>query len=44
MSSKASTSSTTYKVKAGDTLSGIGKKYGVSYKTIMSWNNLKSTK
>ncbi|MFJ8264121.1 LysM peptidoglycan-binding domain-containing protein [Rummeliibacillus sp. NPDC094406] len=43
-SSKSSTSSTTYKVKAGDTLSKIGKKYGVSYKTIMSWNNLKSTK
>ena len=41
--SKSSTSST-YKVKAGDTLSKIGKKYGVSYKTIMSWNNLKSTK
>ncbi|MGM9967344.1 MAG: LysM peptidoglycan-binding domain-containing protein [Rummeliibacillus sp.] len=40
----SSTSSTTYKVKAGDTLSKIGKKYGVSYKTIMSWNNLKSTK
>lgn len=42
-STKTSTSSTTYKVKAGDTLSKIGKKYGVSYKTIMSWNNLKST-
>ncbi|WP_102693311.1 C40 family peptidase [Rummeliibacillus pycnus] len=42
--SKTSTSTTTYTVKSGDTLSGIGKKYGVSYKTIMSWNNLKSTK
>lgn len=44
-SSKASSiTSSTYKVKAGDTLSRIGKKYGVSYKSIMSWNNLKSTK
>lgn len=43
-SSTSSTSSSTYKVKSGDTLSKIGKKYGVSYKTIMSWNNLKSTK
>ena len=33
----------TYTVKKGDTLSGIAKKYGVSYKTLMSWNNLKST-
>lgn len=43
-SSSKVTSSTAYKVKAGDTLSKIAKKYGVSYKTIMSWNNLKSTK
>lgn len=43
-SSSKTTSSTTYKVKAGDTLFKIGKKYGVSYKMIMSWNNLKSTK
>ena len=40
---KKSTTTSTYTVKRGDTLSGIGKKYGVSYKTLMSWNNLKST-
>ncbi|MGX9133334.1 LysM peptidoglycan-binding domain-containing protein [Rummeliibacillus sp. JY-2-4R] len=40
---KKSTATSTYTVKRGDTLSGIGKKYGVSYKTLMSWNNLKST-
>lgn len=41
---KTSTSSSkTYTVKSGDTLSKIAKKYGVSYKTIMSWNGLKST-
>ncbi|MFJ8261874.1 LysM peptidoglycan-binding domain-containing protein [Rummeliibacillus sp. NPDC094406] len=39
----SSTSTSTYTVKSGDTLSGIAKKYGVSYKTLMSWNNLKST-
>ncbi|WP_102692968.1 C40 family peptidase [Rummeliibacillus pycnus] len=38
-----STATSTYKVKSGDTLSSIAKKYGVSYKTLMSWNNLKST-
>lgn len=35
-------SSHTYVVKRGDTLSKIGAKYGISYKTIKSWNNLKS--
>ncbi|GEK35406.1 C40 family peptidase [Kurthia sibirica] len=41
---KTTTSSNaTYTVKSGDTLSKIGAKYGVSYKTIMSWNNLHST-
>ncbi|WP_146552462.1 LysM peptidoglycan-binding domain-containing protein [Rummeliibacillus sp. SL167] len=40
----SSTSTSTYTVKSGDTLSKIGKKYGVSYKTLMSWNHLKSTK
>lgn len=43
-SSKKSTSTSTYKVKSGDTLSGIAKKYGVSYRSIMSWNNLKTTR
>ncbi|OCS82850.1 C40 family peptidase [Caryophanon tenue] len=36
-------SAATYTVKSGDTLSKIGSKYGVSYKTIMSQNGLKST-
>ena len=40
----ASAATTTYKVKKGDTLSRIGAKYHISYKTLMSWNNLKSTK
>lgn len=39
----SSTATSTYTVKKGDTLSGIARKYGVSYKTLMSWNNLKST-
>ena len=30
-------------VKRGDTLSEIGKKYGVNYRDIMKWNNLSST-
>jgi membrane-bound lytic murein transglycosylase D len=30
-----------YRVRRGDTLSGIGKKFGVSYKKIARWNNLK---
>lgn len=34
--------STTYTVKAGDTLSGIGKKYGVSWKDIASINKIKN--
>lgn len=34
---------TTYTVKKGDTLSSIAKKYGTSYKTIMSLNGLKSS-
>lgn len=41
--SSSSKATSTYTVKRGDTLSGIAKKYGVSYKTLMSWNNLKST-
>lgn len=36
-------STTTYTVKSGDTLSTIGSKFGVSYKTIMKLNNLTST-
>jgi membrane-bound lytic murein transglycosylase D len=33
-----------YKVKRGDNLSKIGHKYGVSYKVIMDFNNLKNTR
>jgi hypothetical protein len=32
-----------YTVKSGDTLGAIGRKYRVSVKQIMTWNNLKST-
>lgn len=38
-----SASAATYTVKSGDTLSKIGSKYGVSYKSIMNQNNLRST-
>jgi peptidoglycan endopeptidase LytE len=41
--SSSTKATSTYTVKKGDTLSGIAKKYGVSYKTLMSWNNLKTT-
>jgi len=34
---------TYYKVKKGDTLGAIAKRYGVSVKQIQRWNNLKST-
>ena len=34
--STASAATTTYKVKSGDTLSKIGAKYHISYKTIMN--------
>lgn len=37
-------STTTYTVKSGDTLSEIASKYGVSYKTLMEWNELSSTR
>ncbi len=40
---QVSTKSTVYTVKSGDTLSRIGSKYGVSYHSIMKWNNLSST-
>jgi len=33
-----------HRVKRGDNLSYIGKKYGVSYKIIMDFNNLKNTR
>lgn len=36
-------STTTYVVKAGDTLSGIAKKYNTTYSNIMKWNGLNST-
>lgn len=43
VTSSSSKKTSTYTVKSGDTLSGIARKYGVSYRTLMSWNNLKST-
>ena len=42
-STSSNSSATTYTVKAGDTLSGIAKKYGTTYKQIQQWNNLSST-
>lgn len=39
----SSSKKSTYTVKRGDTLSKIASKYGVSYKTLMSWNGMKST-
>lgn len=40
----APTSTTSYTVKAGDTLSGIAKKYAVTYQQLVQWNKLSSTK
>ena len=40
--STGNTSSTSYTVKSGDTLTGIGSKYGVSVSNLKSWNNLKT--
>ncbi|MFJ7736187.1 LysM peptidoglycan-binding domain-containing protein [Lysinibacillus sp. NPDC097287] len=40
---KTTSSTTSYTVKSGDSLSKIGSQYGVSYKTLMEWNNLSST-
>ena len=34
----------TYRVKSGDYLGKIARKYGVSVKSIMRWNNLRSTR
>ncbi|MGE7926263.1 C40 family peptidase [Lysinibacillus xylanilyticus] len=36
-------SAATYTVKSGDSLSKIGNQYGVSYQTLMKWNNLSTT-
>ncbi|QPQ31542.1 C40 family peptidase [Lysinibacillus sp. JNUCC 51] len=36
-------SAATYTVKSGDSLSKIGSQYGVSYQTLMKWNNLSTT-
>lgn len=33
---------TTYRVKSGDTLGGIAKKHGVTVKQLMNWNRLKN--
>ena len=43
VSGMATASAATYTVKQGDTLSKIGKAHGVSYQSIMTANNLKST-
>jgi len=40
---KSSTASTSYTVKAGDTLSGIASRYGISLSKLLSANGLKST-
>uniref|UniRef100_UPI003594655C muramidase family protein n=1 Tax=Carnobacterium alterfunditum TaxID=28230 RepID=UPI003594655C len=40
--STGTTSSTSYAVKSGDTLSAIGAKYGVSVANLKIWNNLTS--
>lgn len=40
--SSGSSGTTTYTVKAGDTLSAIGKRYGVSWKDIASLNKIKN--
>lgn len=39
---KVNTSSKTYTIVSGDTLSGIAKKYKTTVKNLKSWNNLKS--
>lgn len=36
-------SANTYKVKAGDTLSGIASRHGISLQNLMKWNNLNTT-
>uniref|UniRef100_UPI0035948A71 LysM peptidoglycan-binding domain-containing protein n=1 Tax=Carnobacterium alterfunditum TaxID=28230 RepID=UPI0035948A71 len=40
--STGTTSSTSYAVKSGDTLTAIGAKYGVSVANLKTWNNLTS--
>lgn len=42
-SSKAPANGNTYTVKAGDTLSGIASKHGISLQNLMNWNNLDTT-
>ncbi|MCF3942635.1 C40 family peptidase [Oceanobacillus alkalisoli] len=41
--SNNSSSGNTYTVKAGDTLSGIASRHGVSLQNLMKWNNLNTT-
>ncbi|MGE7945258.1 NlpC/P60 family protein [Lysinibacillus sp. NPDC093688] len=36
-------SAATYTVKSGDSLSKIANQYGISYQTLMKWNNLSSS-
>lgn len=40
---KPSTTKSTYKVKSGDTLSGIASKHNISLSDLMKWNNLDTT-
>jgi membrane-bound lytic murein transglycosylase D len=39
---KIAETTTTYRVKKGDTLGAIARRYGVTTKQLMTWNNLKS--
>ena len=39
---KISEGTTVYRVKKGDTLGAIARRYGVTTKQLMTWNNLKS--
>lgn len=42
-SNNKSSSASTYTVKAGDTLSGIASRHGISLQNLMKWNNLNTT-
>ena len=42
-STSTNVAAATYTVKAGDTLSGIARKYGTTYKQLQQWNKLSST-
>ena len=42
-SASKTTAATTYTVKSGDTLSGIGSKYGATVAQLQAWNKIKGT-